>query len=143
MMAGSISTWIKRHALFAYFLLAYSISWAIQIPLAFQAQGLSQASIPFSTHYLSAYGPMLSAIIVTWLTGGIGGLKELMGRMLIWRVQPVYWLAAISPLALYVIVALVLWLIQGNPLDLSVLGQVDFLPKMGWGVLPFWLLTSG
>lgn len=38
--------------------------------------------IPFSTHYLVAYGPMLAAIVVTWLTDGRDGLRELFGRML-------------------------------------------------------------
>lgn len=142
-MTDSISTWTKRHVLVAYFILAYTISWAVQIPLALKAQGLSQASIPFSVHYLAGYGPMLSAIIVTWLTGGISGLRELFGRMLKWRVQPVWWLVAISPLALYVIVALVLRLMQGQLLDLSLLGQVDFLPNLGLGALFLWLLTYG
>ena len=142
-MANSISTWTKRHSLVAYFILAYAISWAVQIPLALKAQGLSQAPIPFSIHYLAGYGPMLSAVIMTWLTGGIGALRELFGRILKWRVQPVWWLVAISPLALYVIVALVLRLIQGQSLDLGMLGQVDFLPDIGLGALFLWLLTYG
>ena len=142
-MTNNISTWMKRHPLVAYFLLAYAISWAIQIPLALKAQGLSQAPIPFSIHYLAGYGPMLAAFIVTGLTGGIGSLRELLGRMLKWRVQPVWWLAAISPLALYVVVALVLRLIPGQALDLRMLGQVDFLPDIGLGALFLWLLTYG
>jgi len=141
-MTNSISTWTKRHALVAYFILAYAISWAVQIPLALKAQGLSQAPVPLSIHYLAGYGPMLAAVIMTWLTGGVSGLKELFGRILK-RVQPVWWLVAISPLALYVIVALVLRLIQGQLLDLSLLGQVDFLPNLGLGALFLWLLTYG
>lgn len=142
-MTNSISNWTKRHALFAYFILAYAISWAVQIPLALKAQGLSQAPIPLSIHYLAGYGPMLAAVIMTWLTGGVSELKELFGRILKWRVQPVWWLMAISPLLLYVIVALALRLIQGQPLDLGMLGQVDFLPNLGWGALFLWLLTYG
>ncbi|PKO04512.1 MAG: hypothetical protein CVU41_16805 [Chloroflexi bacterium HGW-Chloroflexi-3] len=57
--------------------------------------------------------------------------------------QQVWWLVAISPLALYVIVALVLRLMQGQWLDLSLLGQVDFLPNLGWGALFLWLFTYG
>ncbi len=142
-MANSISTWTKRHSLVAYFILAYAISWAIQIPLALKVQGFSQEPIPFSIHYLAGYGPMLSAVIMTWLTGGIGALRELFGRILKWRVQPVWWLVAISPLVLYVIVAIVFGPIQGQSLDLSMLGQVDFLPDIGLGALFLWLLTYG
>ncbi|MFN3927040.1 MAG: type II CAAX prenyl endopeptidase Rce1 family protein [Pseudanabaenaceae cyanobacterium] len=120
-----------------YFILAYVISWAVEIPLALKAQGLSQAPIPLSIHYLAGYGPMLAAVIMTWLTGGVSGLKALFGGILKWRVQPVWWLVAISP------VALALRLIQGQPLDLSMLGQVDFLPNLGLGALFLWLLTYG
>ena len=118
-MTNSISTWTKRHALVAYFILAYAISWAVQIPLALKAQGLSQVSIPFSIHYLAGYGPMLAAIIVTWLTGGVSGLKELFGRILKWRVQPVWWLVAISPLVLYMIVAGEMSISVGKCLDIE------------------------
>jgi uncharacterized protein len=141
-MANSVSTWMKRRSLVTYFILAYAFSWAVEIPLALKAQGLSQARIPFSVHYLAGYGPMLSAIIVTWLTGGVGGLRELIGRILKWRIQPMWWLVAVSPLAVYVIVALVLGLIQGKPLGLGMLGQVDFLPDIGLGALLLWLLNS-
>lgn len=143
MMANSVSTWVKRHSLVTYFILAYAITWAVQIPLALKAQNLIQAPIPFSVHYLAGYGPMLSAIIVTWLTDGVGGLRELFERILKWRVQPVWWLAAISPLALYMIVAFILRLIQGEPIGLNMLGQVEFLPDIGFGALFLWLLTYG
>ncbi len=142
-MANSVTTWMKRHSLATYFILAYAVTWMVQIPLALKAQRLIQAPIPFSIHYLAGYGPMLSAIIVTWLTGGVGELKELFRRMLKWRVPPVWWIVAISPFLLYVIVAVGLHLIQGLPIELSMLGQVDFLPNMGWGTLFLWLLTYG
>ena len=81
-MVNSPSTWIKRHSLVTFFILAYAITWTVQLPLVLKAQGLIQVPIPSSIHYLAGYGPMLSAIIVTWLTGGTGGLRELFGRML-------------------------------------------------------------
>jgi membrane protease YdiL (CAAX protease family) len=45
--------------------------------------------IPFSLHYLAAYGPMLAAIVVTWLTDGRDGLIDFLpnlglGALLLW-----------------------------------------------------------
>ena len=80
-MAKSTSSWVSRHSLLAYFILAYAISWAIMIPLALTRQGVLQAPIPFSVHYLSSFGPLLAALIVTWLESGVDGLRELFARM--------------------------------------------------------------
>jgi len=142
-MTVDISNRAKRHSLFVFFVLAYAISWAVEIPLALRAQNLIDMPIPFSVHYLAAYGPMLAAIIVTWLTDGRDGLRELFGRMFRWRVLPVWWLVAIAPLLLHVLVAIVSRFIQGRWPDLGLLGQIDFLPNLGTGALLLWILTFG
>jgi membrane protease YdiL (CAAX protease family) len=123
--------------------LAYALSWAVEIPLALRAQGLIAAPIPWSLHYLAAHGPMLAAIIVTSLTDGQEGLKGLFGRMLKWRMRPVWWLVALAPLVLYALLALVLRLIPGQGASLAALGQIDFLPNLGAGALLVWFLTFG
>ena len=115
----------------------------VEIPLALEAQGVIQSGIPFATHYLAAYGPMFSALILTWLTGGSQGLRELFGRMTRWRVSPGWWLVAVAPLGLYLVVAAALRLIQGIPVDVVAMGQVDFLPALGLAALPMWILTFG
>ena len=66
----TIINWMRKHSLLTYFILAYTFSWFIGIPLALRAQGMIQMQIPFSLHYLIAYGPLLSALIVTGLTAG-------------------------------------------------------------------------
>jgi membrane protease YdiL (CAAX protease family) len=133
----------NRHSLLLFFVLAYAFSWAVEIPLALRAQGLLAAHIPWSLHYLSAYGPMLAAIVVTALTGGQEGLRDLFGRMLKWRVRPVWWLVALAPLTLYVLVAIVLRFVPGQGASLAGLGQIDFLPNLGAGALLVWFLTFG
>jgi membrane protease YdiL (CAAX protease family) len=86
---------------------------------------------------------MLAAIIVTGLTCGQEGLKELFGRVLKWRVRPVWWLVALAPLALYVLVAVALRFIPGQGVDWAAQGQIDFLPNLGFGALLVWFLTFG
>jgi membrane protease YdiL (CAAX protease family) len=142
-MAVDKSNPAKRHSLLMFFVLAYALSWAVEIPLALRAQGLISAPIPWSLHYLSAYGPMLAAIIVTGITSGGEGLRELARRMFKWRVRPVWWLVAFAPLVLYALLALVLRFIPGQGTGLAALGQIDFLPNLGVGALLVWFLTFG
>ena len=130
-------------SLLAFFFLTYGLSWAVEIPLALRAQGLLSAHVPWSLHYLAAYGPMLAAIIVTGITRGRGGLRELVGQMLKWRVRPVWWLVALAPLVLYALLTLVLRFIPGQEADLVALGQIEFLPNLGVGALFVWILTFG
>jgi membrane protease YdiL (CAAX protease family) len=141
-MTSNLSAWAGKAPLAGYFLLAYGISWAIGIPLAITARW-NQQPLPFSIHYLIAYGPMLSALIMTWLTDGLDGLKELLARILKWRVQPVWWLVAFSPLGLFAVFAIMKRFIQGEWMDFGLLGQVNFLPNLGLGALFLWIFTFG
>jgi membrane protease YdiL (CAAX protease family) len=140
---SAITIWVKKCPLLTFFVLAYALSWIVEIPLALKAQGIIQAGVPFYLHYLAAYGPMVSALIVTGLTDGSRGLRELLGRMTKWRVGPGWWLVALAPLGLYLLVRAALWLAQGERIALAGMGQVDFLPFIGLAALPIWILTFG
>jgi membrane protease YdiL (CAAX protease family) len=142
-MAARKSNPRERYSLIMFFVLAYGLSWALEIPLALRARGLIAAPIPGSLHYLAAYGPMLAAIIVTGLTDGQVALKALWERMRKWRVRPMWWLVALAPLVLYALLALVLRIIEGEGSGLVALGQIDFLPNLGAGALLVWFLTFG
>lgn len=132
-----------RHPLLTYFALAYALSWAVEIPLAASAQGWTRWRAPFALHYLAAFGPLVAAIVTTWLSEGAAGLQELGRRMVRWRVRPVWWLAALSPLLLYAGAALVLRVLRGTWTDVGLLGRLNFLPDLGLGALVLWMLTYG
>jgi uncharacterized protein len=133
----------RTHRLLLYILIAYILSWVIEIPLALRAQGFLTADIPFSLHYLAAFGPSIASVIVTWRESGVGGLKDLVARMVRWRVARVWWLVAVSPLLLFLAVAGGMRLLQGTGLDYSMLGRVDFLPDLGLMAVVLWLVTYG
>jgi uncharacterized protein len=129
--------------LIAYFVFAYAISWAIGIPLALGKQGIIPPVFPLWVHYFVAYGPMLSALIVTFASEGTTGLKELGKRMVMWKTSPIWWVAAISPLVVGFLVCLIMNLTTDKPIALSDLGQVNFLPPLGIGALFLWIFTFG
>lgn len=135
---------VTRHTVIAYWVLALAISWLIWMPLIAQMQGWANWNVPFALHYLGAFGPMIAALIMTWWVGGADGLKELWSRITRWRVGWVSWLVAIgSPLALFVVAALVSWMMNGQPPDAALLGQVNYLPYLGIWALPLWIITYG
>lgn len=137
------SALVARHPLVAYFALAYALSWSVEIPLAASAQGWTRWRVPFALHYLAAYGPLLAAVITTWLAEGAAGVRELGRRMVQWRVRPVWWVVGLSPLFLYGISAVVLRILRGTWTDIGLLGRTNFLPDLGLGAFLLWLLTYG
>lgn len=137
-------TILKRNPLISFLVLAIIFSWVIEIPLVCIRQGWTAANIPYSIHYLASSGPMLAAFLLTAVTSGKTGLQELWSRITLWRVDWRYAaFAVLSPLALFAISAVIVWAFQGEWPDLSLLGQVNYLPYLGWGVLPLWLITFG
>lgn len=126
-----------------YILIAYFISWGIEIPLALQAQGFASLDVPFSLHYLAAFGPFIAGLIMTWRESGVEGVKDLGARMIRWRVAPVWWVVALSPVLFFLATAGVMRLLQGTWLDFQMLGRVDFLPDLGAAAALLWLATYG
>lgn len=139
-----MSAWVKKHPLLAYFILAYAISWGVELPLIAVQQGWTDLPIPFAIHYLVAYGPMVASILVTWLSAGSDGLKELCGRVTKWRVG-LRWIlfAVLSPVAAFALAVPIVRLVSGTWPDLRLLGQVNYMPYLGLGAPLLWLATLG
>jgi membrane protease YdiL (CAAX protease family) len=76
---------------------------------------------------------------------GFKGVADLLKRLLIWRVGIRYYVFAIlGPIALFAIAVLLNRVIAGAWPDLSLLGQIDYVPYLGIpGVLGLWFLTYG
>jgi membrane protease YdiL (CAAX protease family) len=137
--------WIRAHSFGVYVFLAYTISWSFQLPLALEAQGMIRAQIPYWLHYVASFGPLLSALIVVAITEGRTGIRQLLGRLLKWRVKRVYYAFSVGvPLALFAIAVGVTLISTGAWPDLSLLGRVDYLPYLGAiPALGWWLVTFG
>jgi hypothetical protein len=81
----SVRSWVARHELVLYFVLAFLLSWAIW-PLML----LNPDSSP-----LVPFGPLLAALIVTALVGGWRGTAALLGQLGRWRVNPLWYVVAL------------------------------------------------
>ena len=134
---------IKKRPLVGFIILAYSLSWAIEIPLALQSQGILHEFIPYRFHYLAGYGPLVASLIVTAMSTGKKGLRDLWRRLTQWRVGAVWWLAASSPIWIYLLISGVQGLVRGQAVDWLALGRVNFLPPLGFLAIPLWILTFG
>jgi membrane protease YdiL (CAAX protease family) len=144
-MNKTLSAWFARHALLLYFLVAYAISWAIEIPVALSMQGVISAQVPPALYYFASFGPFLAALVVVVAAEGTSGLRRLFAGLAKWRVGRGYAIFAIlTPPILFAIAVVFSRLLQGAWPDLSLLGDIDYLPHLGiLGVLGLWLLTFG
>lgn len=92
MHTSSWRTWLYQHALLAYFLLAFGISWLIELPVT-----LSQSGIGLLPYHLPSFlvnlspgvplGPTGAAFLLTALLEGKPGVIRLLKRYLQWRVS--------------------------------------------------------
>jgi membrane protease YdiL (CAAX protease family) len=120
---------VRRHPLISFFVLAYALSWILESPLvllrnsATDTQGLVLI-------ILASNVPSVVAIVLTAIVLGRGALRKLLGRLLIWRVDPGWYLVVVlGPVALAVGVVALNTLLGGPALGLGMplLGAAIFL----------------
>lgn len=141
----------EPRTLIAFFLLAFGISWLVWIPAALAARGL--ISFPLSSSVvglLGSFGPSLAALLVTAVIAGLSGLRQLLGRLFIWRVNWRWYLFVLLwPAVLSLAATAVYALFGGTTPDLTqppVLEQLALPPEMTavgpWPLLPFIFLQQ-
>jgi membrane protease YdiL (CAAX protease family) len=102
---------VKRHALLAYFVLAFAIAWGGVLLLAASTGMPAAAGTPSSARSVAFLamiaGPSLASIAVTAATEGRRGLRELGRRLTRWRVGARWYATlAIAPGVLALLLAL-------------------------------------
>src|SRR3712207_9226439 len=73
-----------------YFFVAFAFTWALWWLAALEARGLI-SSLPVPAQALGVLGPLVAAVILTAREGGRAGLRSLLGRVVRWRVAPVWY----------------------------------------------------
>jgi membrane protease YdiL (CAAX protease family) len=127
---------VRRHPLGAFYLFTFVISWSYWIVDAIQGGHAS--------HFPGLLGPMISAILVTGLTQGWAGLRDLGSRMIRWRVPLRWYLAAALPFGVALAAAGVLALMGVRFPGWAAFGRLSGLPGIGVvGVAALTLLING
>jgi membrane protease YdiL (CAAX protease family) len=81
---------MRKHPLLAFFLLTFSITWGIGACFALFPERLvalfGEMSVANPLFLIAVFAPSLSALIVTAITDGTAGLRDLLSRLVRWRV---------------------------------------------------------
>lgn len=146
--------WVRRHQLAVFFLLAYAISWAAQMPgyLFARREGVQLNNEANTAHILDllrgdlhpgltpylllfsfAFGPTVAGLIVTAVVSGRAGLADLWRRLTLVRVSP-RWIAIVMllPILLALVSLAAAFLLNGlDPFGFDLLLPVSaFVPLL-------------
>ncbi len=127
---------VRRHPIAAYAFVAYGLSWAWWLPIAFRHQVVAKGS-GWPTHFPGLLGPMIAALGITALVSGRDGVRDLGQRMFRWRIGARGWALALgTPLLL-----LAVGLAVDSQRSWAGLGIFNGLPRFGplsvWAALVF------
>lgn len=107
---------IRRHSLAVGVLLMFALTW----PIDMANSGVLPFQVPFAVAILVGYGIFFTALIMTALTLGKGGVITLLKRFLIWRVGGKWYPAAILLVPSLNLLGVVLnAALSGQPIDFS------------------------
>ena len=101
------SKFSKTGQLFIFFVLAFAIGWAAFIP------AILYKLYPTAGAFIFLFSPALAACITAWLADGMPGLKELFGRLLLWKFAARWYALAVLLLPVIFLLAGAVRLVQG------------------------------
>ena len=94
----SIRSLFKRYPIATYFVLAFAISWGFAFAMVGPASLRGETfdiDTAIQTAMLILLGPLVAGVVSTYLVDGRSGLKDLLARLLKWRVGLRWYAAAI------------------------------------------------
>ncbi|HEY7067581.1 MAG TPA: CPBP family intramembrane glutamic endopeptidase [Chloroflexota bacterium] len=99
-LAGARDNLLARHPLVWYSVLAYGITWLVDLPFVLSAEGAGW--LPYTSPinddlllYTASFGPLAAALIMAGVTEGRAGIRRLLQGIVLWRVSPWWYLFAL------------------------------------------------
>jgi uncharacterized protein len=97
--SSSLRRLVARHPVAAFLVITFTFAWTIMLPALFSEQGLGLLPISVPVEVImtlsSVLGLALPAFLVTAATGGKDGVRDLLRRILRWRVGVHWYLLAL------------------------------------------------
>lgn len=127
-MSGKIN---KNKELILYFFLAFTTTWSFSAILILSKFEIIKP-VPAWLHSFTAYGPIISAFLITYIFRGTPGIKSLFSGIIKWKIG-FWWLAfsALSIIFIFIISAFIVFLITGETINWSLIGKLENLPNYG------------
>ncbi len=94
--------------IYKYFILTFLISWILWSPFYFLKEASEVWVLP------GAWGPTIAAILLTYYREGKRGIRELLKRILVWRVPFKYYLFSIFGVLLLATISIFIYSSFGN-----------------------------
>jgi hypothetical protein len=123
---------VKRHPIITFFVLTYMLTWAIESPFVFLTDSVTDTQ-GLVLKILASNVPSAMAIVLTAIVFGRGSLRKLLGRLLIWRVDPLWYLVVFLGPAVIAGGMVILNTLLGGPaisVDMSLITAVILLAFM-------------
>ena len=92
-----LKSFVQKHSLFFYFVLAFAISWGASVgtlgPKFLRGEPLQRLdAVPGLIGMI--LGPFISGVVMTWIVDGGAGVRALFSRMGKWNARGRWWAAA-------------------------------------------------
>jgi membrane protease YdiL (CAAX protease family) len=148
--SSSLRRVVARHPVAAFLVMAFVFGWGGMLPLLLSENGpvtvvpIELPWMPFAS-ILSTFGLALPAFLVTAATGGKEGVRELLGRILRWRVGVHWYLLALFGLLVATLLGAIPFFGLGPIEELAQKWELLFTLYLWgglWGILVPFVLTN-
>lgn len=130
----------NRRALVLFFVLAYLLPWLIWGTTIAESRGLLSFHIPQSLAFW--IGLTVATYTTAAITGGWPAVKDILLRLIRWRVHPIWYVVALGITGLLSLIAIGIYLVIGGTNQIGVLlTSQDLLPALLFQIF-FFLLTE-
>ncbi len=124
-----------------FYALAVGISWIIGLPLYGPRFGIEGLPVLPHHHFLLALGPISAAFIATARFRGRAGVQELVGRIVNWRIEFLwYTIALFGPVVLFLAAGMIKHIYLGQDVDVAAFNRSPEF--VGVPILALWLIHT-
>jgi membrane protease YdiL (CAAX protease family) len=95
--------WVRKHPVLAMYVLMFALAWVVLVPEALASRGLLPFQMPMALSFLTGWAPAIAALVVTGQAEGRTGVRNLLGRFLIFRVGLRWYAVALSLIAVAIL----------------------------------------